>query len=228
MKAKQTILKAKKHYTILVLITMLIIFSCNKKQSLPKIDLEAISNIKTKEVSINKTIITIALIDNSKIYFENFHKLKFDIVINENYEKVKDYESLVISCEQIGKNIIHERIYSKKDISDIKKIFSNKYSKRNLYVIVNTFNASEFWNLDYTLFKFSEYIKDNKTLTYDQLIIRHSELQNGDRKDSIATQRIELLRDYFKEEGMQKAWNERDITIDASDLVKKIEFILQK
>lgn len=221
-------MKLKRLNQIIILILVLSISnSCKLENTKVEFSLENISNSKLNQITKNGNSLNIELIDSSNIYFKNYHDLKFDIIINENYENLKDFEYLKLSCKQVGRPEIQIKNYSTKDINKIKNKFSNNYSKRNLYFIVNNFNATEFWNLDYTIYQFSEYIKDSKKYTYEELIVRHSEFQNGERKDSTATKRIELARDYFKEKGMQKAWNEQDIIIDASELVEKLNYIIK-
>ena len=165
--------------------------------------------------------------DDSYIYFEDYNELKFEVFLNTNYNKLKDYEAIKLTSTQMGRDDIYSKTFSKSDLKKINNTFKNQHLKRNLYSIVNSFDASELWNFRSTVIQFSDYAKDSKKLNYIELVTRHSELQNGTRKDSVATQRIKLIKDFFEEEGIQDAWDKNDRRIDASNLVLKLNLILQ-
>jgi len=207
---------------------MIAVVSCKKKKSLSDLNIENLYKVNTLKISDNNNNLNITLFDDSYIYFEDYNELKFNVFINDNFDILKEYESVKITSTQKGRDDIYNNKYYNKDLKKIKDKFSNKYLKRNLYLVVSSFNASELWNFRSTTIQFSNRIKDKKKLNYIELLTRHSDFQNGNRKDSIATKRIELMKEFFSEEGIQDAWDKNNKRIDASNLVLNLNLILNK
>ncbi len=209
------------------LLLFLALLNCSDKKPPQTTSFENLYKVSSSKMKMNQSTLEITLMDDSYIYFEDYNELKFEVFLNTNYNKLKDYEAIKLTSTQMGRDDIYSKTFSKSDLKKINNTFKNQHLKRNLYSIVNSFDASELWNFRSTVIQFSDYAKDSKKLNYIELVTRHSELQNGTRKDSIATQRIKLIKDFFEEEGIQDAWDKNDRRIDASNLVLKLNLILQ-
>lgn len=209
------------------LLLFLALLNCSDKKPPQTTNFENLYKVSSSKMKMNQSTLEITLMDDSYIYFEDYNELKFEVFLNTNYNKLKDYEAIKLTSTQMGRDDIYSKTFSKSDLKKINDTFKNQHLKRNLYSIVNSFDASELWNFRSTVIQFSDYAKDSKKLNYIELVTRHSELQNGTRKDSIATQRIKLIKDFFEEEGIQDAWDKNDRRIDASNLVLKLNLILQ-
>jgi len=217
-------LKLKLTPTLLLFLALL---NCSDKKPPQTTNFENLYKVSSSKMKMNQSTLEITLMDDSYIYFEDYNELKFEVFLNTNYNKLKDYEAIKLTSTQMGRDDIYSKTFSKSDLKKINNTFKNQHLKRNLYSIVNSFDASELWNFRSTVIQFSDYAKDSKKLNYIELVTRHSELQNGTRKDSVATQRIKLIKDFFEEEGIQDAWDKNDRRIDASNLVLKLNLILQ-
>jgi len=217
-------LKLKLIPTLLLFLALL---NCSDKKPPQTTNFENLYKVSSSKMKMNQSTLEITLMDDSYIYFEDYNELKFEVFLNTNFNKLKDYEAVKMTSTQMGRDDIYSKTFSKSDLKKINDTFKNQHLKRNLYSIVNSFDASELWNFRSTVIQFSDYAKDSKKLNYIELVTRHSELQNGTRKDSIATQRIKLIKDFFEEEGIQDAWDKNDRRIDASNLVLKLNLILQ-
>ena len=209
------------------LLLFLALLNCSDKKPPQTTNFENLYKVSSSKMKMNQSTLEITLMDDSYIYFEDYNELKFEVFLNTNFNKLKDYEAVKMTSTQMGRDDIYSKTFSKSDLKKINDTFKNQHLKRNLYSIVNSFDASELWNFRSTVIQFSDYAKDSKKLNYIELVTRHSELQNGTRKDSIATQRIKLIKDFFEEEGIQDAWDKNDRRIDASNLVLKLNLILQ-
>lgn len=209
------------------LILFLSLLNCSDKKPPQTTSFENLYKVSSSKMKMNQSTLEITLMDDSYIYFEDYNELKFEVFLNTNYNKLKDYEAIKLTSTQMGRDDIYSKTFLKSELKKINDTFKNQHLKRNLYSIVNSFDASELWNFRSTVIQFSDYAKDSKKLNYIELVTRHSELQNGTRKDSIATQRIKLIKDFFEEEGIQDAWDKNDRRIDASNLVLKLNLILQ-
>lgn len=209
------------------LLLFLALLNCSDKKPPQTTNFENLYKVSSSKMKMNQSTLEITLMDDSYIYFEDYNELKFEVFLNTNYNKLKDYEAIKLTSTQMGRDDIYSKTFSKSDLKKINNTFKNQHLKRNLYSIVNSFDASELWNFRSTVIQFSDYAKDSKKLNYIELVTRHSELQNGTRKDSVATQRIKLIKDFFEEEGIQDAWDKNDRRIDASNLVLKLNLILQ-
>ena len=214
--------------TLNIIFLFILLTSCNEKDSLPNIKFDNLYKVKSIKVSKKASTLDIKILDDSFIYFEDYNDLKFDVLIDNNFETLKKFDSLNITATQMDRDDIYSKAYTKNDLKEIKNKFSNKYLKRNLYLVVNSFSLSEIWNFRSTSIQFSDHKKYKKELNYIELLAWHSEFQNGKRKDSIATKRIELMKNFFDEEGMQDSWSESDKRIDASNLVLNLNLILSK
>lgn len=209
------------------LLLFLALLNCSDKKPPQTTNFENLYKVSSSKMKMNQSTLEITLMDDSYIYFEDYNELKFEVFLNTNFNKLKDYEAVKMTSTQMGRDDIYSKTFSKSDLKKINDTFKNQHLKRNLYSIVNSFDASELWNFRSTVIQFSDYAKDSKKLNYIELVTRHSELQNGTRKDSVATQRIKLIKDFFEEEGIQDAWDKNDRRIDASNLVLKLNLILQ-
>lgn len=209
------------------LLLFLALLNCSDKKPPQTTNFENLYKVSSSKMKMNQSTLEITLMDDSYIYFEDYNELKFEVFLNSNYNKLKDYEAIKLTSTQMGRDDIYSKTFSKSELKKINDTFKNQHLKRNLYSIVNSFDASELWNFRSTVIQFSDYAKDSKKLNYIELVTRHSELQNGTRKDSIATQRIKLIKDFFEEKGIQDAWDKNDRRIDASNLVLKLNLILQ-
>ncbi len=209
------------------LLLFLVLLNCSDKKPPQTTNFENLYKVSSSKMKMNQSTLEITLMDDSYIYFEDYNELKFEVFLNTNFNKLKDYEAVKMTSTQMGRDDIYSKTFSKSDLKKINDTFKNQHLKRNLYSIVNSFDASELWNFRSTVIQFSDYAKDSKKLNYIELVTRHSELQNGTRKDSVATQRIKLIKDFFEEEGIQDAWDKNDRRIDASNLVLKLNLILQ-
>lgn len=209
------------------LLLFLALLNCSDKKPPQTTNFENLYKVSSSKMKMNQSTLEITLMDDSYIYFEDYNELKFEVFLNTNYNKLKDYEAIKLTSTQMGRDDIYSKTFSKSELKKINDTFKNQHLKRNLYSIVNSFDASELWNFRSTVIQFSDYAKDSKKLNYIELVTRHSELQNGTRKDSIATQRIKLIKDFFEEKGIQDAWDKNDRRIDASNLVLKLNLILQ-
>ena len=205
----------------------ILLISCNNNHVIPDVKFDHLYGIKAVKVSKKENTLVIELFDKSYIYFEDYNDLKFDVLIHANYELLKDFEFIQVTSIQKAKGIIYDKTFTKEEVSNINNEFLNLHLKHNLYLLVNSFGVSEIWNFRSTALQFSDYLKDSEKLDYITLLKRHSELQNKERKDSLATERIIIMKDFFKEEGMEDAWSKEKQRIDASNLVLNLNLILK-
>jgi len=213
--------------TFLLIISILLFTSCkpqSDKVSLLKVDNLRKTSIFKKTKVGNKLIISLK--DNSWNGFKDYKELKSKVFVYDNFEIIKKYDSVVISFSLKTDKLITFK-YDKNEIRNIsKKISSNIFLKRNLYVLSKSMNFNEYWNIRGMTKQFSEIENDNEKIDFLKLITNHSKYQKLKLKNEFETKRLTLLRNFFKERGMQDGWQENKNTVNARNLVKQIDTIL--
>ena len=154
------------------LLLFLALLNCSDKKPPQTTNFENLYKVSSSKMKMNQSTLEITLMDDSYIYFEDYNELKFEVFLNTNYNKLKDYEAIKLTSTQMGRDDIYSKTFSKSELKKINDTFKNQHLKRNLYSIVNSFDASELWNFRSTVIQFSDYAKDSKKLNYIELIYK--------------------------------------------------------
>ena len=212
---------------ILLIISILLFTSC-KTQS-DKINLLNTANLRKTSISKNTKVnnkLIISLKDNSWNGFKEYKELKSKVFINDNFNIIKEYDSITISFSLKNDEIITFK-YDKNNINEIhSEISSNDFLKRNLYILTKSMSFNEYWNIKGATKQFSEIEKDITKIDFLKLISNHSKSQKLNQKNDFETKRLFLLQDFFKESGMEDGWRRNDERIDAQNLVQQLDTIL--
>ena len=110
--------------TLNIIFLFILLTSCNEKDSLPNIKFDNLYKVKSIKVSKKASTLDIKILDDSFIYFEDYNDLKFDVLIDNNFETLKKFDSLNITATQMDRDDIYSKAYTKNDLKEIKNKFS--------------------------------------------------------------------------------------------------------
>ncbi len=196
------------------------------KQQYINFNINDLLKVEFFNTKINSDTIEITLYDKTWNMFSGYTKLRSSVFVENNYKNLNEFNNLKLLFKEKADTTIVIN-YNRSTIDKIHNRYTeNPFLKRNHSVITNSFTYIEYWNFRGIIKQFSGVIKGSGTKDVIEFVDKVSESQLKQNTTSPYIKKLELIRDYFYEAGMEDGWGQKQEMINARNLIKKIDTML--